>query len=205
MIKQLITLFMLAILLSSCTSMSTAWQESRELFEASRLLTTTDIRRESRWVLPANASFYIARSQHISSVSPEHANTLTSLLESAVSNSFNGVRVGLFPESPAYALSSAKRAGSNYVIYPRLLRWDDRHGTWTEILTSLREDTNEEIVASFGLDQALVQLIILDTTSGKQVDIARIESGSGWLSLYDDRPETILLPGLLEYFDSLRV
>ena len=50
-----------------------------------------------------------------------------------------------------------------------------------------------------------MQLIILDTMSGKQVDIARIESGSGWLSLYGDKPATILLPGLLEYFDSLRV
>ena len=205
MIKQAIYLGALALTLNSCGSMNAAWQESRQLFEASQLLTTTEIRRESRWVIPAHTSFYIARSQHISSVSPEHANTLTTLLETAVSNNFNGVRIGLFPESPDYALRSAQRAGSNYVVYPRLLRWDDRLGSWTEILGSLRQDSNEEIVASVGLDQALVQLIIADTMSGKQVDIARIESGSGWLSLYGDKPATILLPGLLEYFDSLRV
>lgn len=138
-------------------------------------------------------------------MNPAHANALTELLETAVSNSFSGVSIGLFPESPDYALRSAQRAGSNYVVYPRLLAWDDRLGTLTEILTSLRQDSNEEIVAKVGLDHALVQLIILDTMSGKQVDIARIESGSGWLSLYDDEPATILLPGLLEYFDSLRV
>jgi hypothetical protein len=204
-IKQSISFAALAFALVSCSSMNSAWQESRQLFEASQLLTTTAIRRETRWVIPAHASFYIARSQHISSVNPAHANALTDLLETAVSNSFSGVRIGLFPESPDYALRSAQRAGSNYVVYPRLLAWDDRLGTWTEILTSLRQDSNEEIVAKVGLDHALVQLIILDTMSGKQVDIARIESGSGWLSLYDDQPATILLPGLLEYFDSLRV
>ena len=204
-IKQLSILAVMGFMLGSCSSANFAWQESKDLFEASQLLTTTNIRRESRWVLPAHASFYIARSQNISSISAQHANTLTNLLETAVSSNFSGVRVGLFPESPAYALNSAQRSGINYVVYPRLLRWDDRLGNWTEILTSLRQDSNEEIVASFGLDKAQVQLIILDTVSGKQVDIVRIDSGSGWLSLYADKPESILLPGLLEYFDSLRV
>ena len=143
MIKQSIYLGALALTLNSCGSMNAAWQESRQLFETSQLLTTTEIRRESRWVIPAHASCYIARSQHISSVSPEHANTLTTLLETAVNNSFNGVRIGLFPESPDYALRSAQRASSNYVVYPRLLRWDDRLGSWTEILGSLRQDSNE--------------------------------------------------------------
>ncbi len=191
--------------LLGCTSLNSVYQESRELFEASKLLGTGEVVRDTNWVIPAHSSFYVARSNHLSNSNPEHANALIGLLETAISNSFSGVRIGLFPESTDFALRSAQRAGSNYVVYPRLLRWDDRLGTWTEVMTSLRQDSNEDIVAGFGLDQALVQLIIIDANSGKQVDLARIESGSGWLSLYGDNPATILLPSLMEYFSSLKV
>lgn len=191
--------------LLGCSSLNSAYQESRELFEASQLLGNGEVTRDSNWVIPAQSSFYVARSNHLSSSNPEHANVLIQLLETAIGNSFSGVRIGLFPESADFALRSAQRAGSNYVVYPRLLRWDDRLGTWSEIMTSLRQDSNQDIVDGFGLDQALVQLIIIDANSGKQVDLARIESASGWLSLYGDDPATILLPSLMEYFSSLRV
>ncbi len=191
------------LFVTACHVIDDAQYQSQQLILASGLITNGDIQRSSRWVLPRDSRFYVARSNALAELGQEHSTVLTRTVSTALAASFVSVRTGLFPESMEFALLSARSAGANFVVYPKLLIWDDKLGTWGEILESLRYDSNSEIVAGFGLDKALVQLIILDVPSGAMVDLVQVQAGSGLLSLYADRPESVLLPTLEAYFSEL--
>jgi hypothetical protein len=194
---------LLSLSLAGCSSLNMLYNDSREMVQGSGLIRSESITRNSRWVLPRNSSFYLARSSTLADVSIDETRTLTTVVEEAALRHFRRVRIGLFPESLDYSLTSASMAGANYVIYPTLLTWDDNLGTWTEIAQSLLNDSTDEIVTSFGLDQVAVQIIILDTATGNMVDLVKVESESGFFSLYGDQPGALLAPALENYFSNL--
>ena len=128
---------------------------------------------------------------------------VTSLVAAALNRQFSDIRVGGMPESLGLSITSARMAGANFVIYPKVLLWDDRVGTWGEIYRSLHSNGSEEIVQSFGLDRARLQIIIMDATNNIMVDLVEVEADSGLLSLYADQPGTLLIPALEDYFSKL--
>ncbi|MCH7815028.1 MAG: DUF4823 domain-containing protein [Proteobacteria bacterium] len=183
--------------------MNSIYYESHQLMQASGLIRTEAVHRSSRWVLPRDARLYLARSNALADISAEHSKVLTAAVENAILTSFSQVRTGLYPESVDFSLVSAGMAGANFVIYPKLLHWDDKLGSWSEIIASLRNDSSQGIVSKFGLDRVVVQIIILDVASGSLVDFVQVEAGSGLLSLYGDQPGSLLLPVLQAYFEKL--
>ena len=202
--SRIILVFML-VSSSACSVIDTAYYESQQFIRSSGLVRSGAIVRSSRWVLPRNSRFYVARSSALADLGQEHSKLLSDVIGAALSANFSQVRSGVFPESLEMSLLSARGAAANFVIYPKLLIWDDKLGTWREILDSLRNDSSQQIVDGFGLDRALVQLVIIDVPTGSMVDLVQLEAGSGVFSLYGDRPELLLLPTLEEYFAKLAV
>ncbi|NKB31815.1 MAG: DUF4823 domain-containing protein [Pseudomonadales bacterium] len=191
------------LLLNSCSTLNTVYHESHQLAQFAGIAPLNQVERNSRWVLPRDSSFYVAKNNDLAAMSIDGAAGLSQLVEQAITDHFSAVRGGLYPESLNNSLASAKMAGSQFVIYPKLLVWDDKLGTWAEIFYSLRNHSNQQIVAGFGLDRAAVQIIILDVASGDLVDFVQVEAGSGLFSLYGDQPANLILPTLSDYFSKL--
>jgi hypothetical protein len=199
-----IMLFSLLVL-SSCSTLNSVYYESHQLAQAAGLVSLNQVNRTSRWVLARDSSFYIAKNTDLASLSAESASGLSQIIEHAVGNHFSAIRSGLYPESIENSLASAQMAGSQFVIYPKLMVWDDKLGTWTEILNSLRNKSNQQILAEIGLDRAAVQIIILDVANEELVDFVLVEAGSGLFSLYGDNPSSLIMSPLSEFFSQLAV
>jgi len=191
------------LLVSGCSSLNTAYYEAHQLAQAVGVAPLSSVDRNDRWVIPRKARFYVAKNNVLADLSSDNSTLLTRLVEQSMRQHFGSVRQGLYPESLENSIRSAKMTGSQFVVYPKVLRWDDKLGTWTEIFYSLRNQSNSEIVEGFGLDRAAVQIIILDASSGAVVDFVHLEAGSGLFGLYGDRPESLIVPTLSDYFGQL--
>ena len=190
-------------LVTSCSPMSLVYHESENLLSKSGLVSFTEVSRRAGWALPAGSSFYVARSASMPRLAAAQSRDLADTLAEVIAGNFGAVRVGVVPESQEYAVNTARAAGMSFVVFPRLQVWDDRFGTWREIFQTLNGESSQAVVDGFGLDQARLQIIILDSTSGAMVDMANVAAESGLLSLYGDSPLTVLRPALEEYFSNL--
>ena len=198
-------MFFSLLALSSCSTLNSVYYESHQLAQTAGLVALNQVNRSSRWVLPRDSSFYVAKNNDLASLNAESASGLSQLIEQAISKHFSAIRSGVYPESIDNSLASAHMAGTQFVIYPKLMVWDDKLGTWTEILYSLRNNSNQQIMAGIGLDRAAVQIIILDVASGELVDFVVVEAGSGLFSLYGDNPASLIISPLSEFFSQLAV
>lgn len=197
----LLTLSVLS--LNACGTVQTALSESRSLLEASKLVSATDFQRSSRWTLPANAHVYLARNSYMEPGQAGAGAALTDALQAALQANFAQVRVGIYAESVEASMRTASMTAHQYLVYPHLLVWDDRNSTWTEILSSLRNQRNEQIVEGIGLDRVSLKLTIYDVTTGNQIDRVQIDASSGLLGMYGDHPPLLLAPALNSYFSAL--
>ena len=103
-----------------------------------------------------------------------------------------------------YAQSSANLKQLDYLVYPKIFLWRDTPGTWTEIGQLLRGSSSTVIVNEFGLNKVMLQLVLLESSTGQVIDIASIESQSGLLTLYEESPDSLLVTGVGQYFQSLQ-
>lgn len=193
-------IILLPLLLSSCTGLNSIYYQGHQVAQAIGVAPLSKIERNERWVLPRDTRFYLAKNNVLSEYSGDNAIALSRLVERSMSQHFGLIRQGLYPESLENSLASAQMAGSQFVVYPRILRWDNKHGTWSEIFYALRNDSNEDIVAGFGLDRAAVQIIIIDVSSGEMMDFVQVEAGSGLFGLYGDTPDSLISSALSSYF-----
>ena len=196
-------LSLIMLILNACSTVHMAMTESRGLLEAGKMVPAAGFQRSSRWTLPANAHVYLARNGYMNSSQPGAGAALTDALERSLQANFAQVRVGIYPESVEASMRTASMTAHQYLVYPHLLVWDDRNSTWTEIFSSLRNQSNEQIVEGIGLDRVSLKLTIYDVTTGNQIDRVQIEASSGLLGMYGDKPPQLLAPALNSYFSAL--
>ena len=190
-------------LLTACGTVHTALTESRGMLESSRLVSAAEITRSSRWTLPANAHVYLARNSHLDTARAGAGAALTDTLQNALQANFSQVRVGIYPESVEASMRTAAMTGHQYMVYPHLLVWDDKNSTWTEIVNSLRTQSNQQIVDGIGLDKVSLKLTIYDVNTGNQVDRVQIDAAGGLIGMHGDQPPILLAPVLDSYFSAL--
>lgn len=189
-------------LLAGCTSLSEIYLESRELVKTSYLVTTAETSRSSAWVLARQTHFYLARNNELTELNSLHSAALTEVIAEAIKNNFRHPTVGMLPESLPQALASADSVTADFLVFPNILIWDDRVSTWSETFDSLRYRGSLE-ASEFGLDKTRLQLVVMHAATGKVVDVVRIDSSSGVLTLYEDTPDKVVYPSLKSFFAGL--
>ncbi|MES3008078.1 MAG: DUF4823 domain-containing protein [Pseudomonadota bacterium] len=213
-----------AMSLLSCTGLQTLYNDSLAVSGSAGLTAEHRIERNSHWVLPQDTSFYVAMSGindvlvlspplepvHDESLEQQTSRDLrnppdqvSDLLIDEISLRFPRVLRAGQTESLFNARQSALSNGLDYVVYPRLLVWEDTAGTWSEIAATLRYTEGQALLDGFGLDRARLQLTVLETNSGRIMDVVSIDSRGGVLALYQENPQRLLASALGRYVDSL--
>lgn len=175
--------------------------------------------RNARWVLSQDSSFYVALSvsehgreddiQSLASLSADDEvvvqihNAVTDVLAVQIGRRFPRVMRSQQIESLFSARQSALQNRIDFVIYPRLLVWEDTVGTWSEIAHVLRVRETSQASSAFGLDRARLHLTVMDSTSGRILDVVSIDTRAGVLNLYEENPGQLLSSALGGYLDSL--
>jgi len=96
------------------------------------------------------------------------------------------VTVGIEMEAFDSALGTAKAGGYTYLLYPEILRWEDR----------ATESTGKPDVVS-------VKVSLVATEGAKVLDSAVVYGKSSWWTFGGDRPEHLLPKPLSDYAASL--
>lgn len=191
---------------SACTSLSELVISARDITMDSNLFRHGSSTRTSRWVLNRDTQFYVARNNRLTELNSTNSDALSVVIQRAISENFALSQVGLLPESFQQALTKADSLGADFLVFPSIVRWDDRVGFGPEVTPQLSYDGNSQISSKFGLDRALVQLMIVHAASGSVLDIIKLEASSGLLTPFSTSrvsPESILLPELQTLFASL--
>lgn len=219
--------------LLSCTGLQTIYHESSAISGRVGLTPDHQVQRYGHWVLPQDTSFYVAMSgindlvaiavpdaataldesaraidhglelSQVATVEANQPDQVSDLLMSEIGLRFPRVLRATEVESIFSARQSAASSGLDYVIYPRLLLWEDTAGTWSEIADTLRYAEGPALLAGFGLDRARLQLTLLEVNSGRIMDVVAIDSRGGLLALYQESPQRLLTSALGRYVDSL--
>ncbi|WP_397452131.1 DUF4823 domain-containing protein [Pseudomonas sp. NA-150] len=94
------------------------------------------------------------------------------------------------------ALSEARAAGANYLLYTRFAKADDRIGNTDEW-------HDQQALDRLGVDSGVIQLMLIETNTRYLIDTARIRSRGGLLTMHNTKPEDLLGPPLEDYARSL--
>ena len=94
------------------------------------------------------------------------------------------------------ALAEARAVGAHYVLYTRFARADDRIGNGDQWY-------DEEAVDRLGWDSAVVQMMLIETSTRYLIDTARVKARGGLLTLHDKTPEDLLGAPMRAYARSL--
>jgi len=222
MIKAMNGILLLSVV-TGCSNVQTLRGEVHQIYNEGLSLTSSaglfadhDITRSSHWVLSQDVSFYVALSGleefptlrptgpddiPIAQATPD--DRLSILLSAEVRRQFPRVLRAERTETLFDARQTAILNRIDFVMYPRVQLWEDTVGTWTEIADTLRYRSGQEVHDAFGLDRARIQLTVLDTTTGRIVDVVSINTRAGILGLYEETPDRLLVAALGRYVDSL--
>jgi hypothetical protein len=96
------------------------------------------------------------------------------------------VSLGKFPESMAEALDSAREKNAEYLVYPNVVRWEDRA---TEF--------------SGRRDQLEVKIDLIDLADSKLVFSREISASGKWMTDGGDTPNDLLEQPVEEYVNAL--
>ncbi|MDO8271295.1 MAG: DUF4823 domain-containing protein [Gammaproteobacteria bacterium] len=201
--------------LLSCTGMQALYNDGVAFSDHIGLTSDHQVERNAHWVLSQDTSFYVAMSGinelialTVPTALPATVDTnppdqVSDLLMSEIGLRFPRVMRAGEVESIFSARQSAASSGLDYVVYPRLLLWEDTAGTWSEIADTLRYTDSPALLDGFGLDRARLQLTLLEVNSGRIMDVVAIDSRGGLLALYQENPQRLLASALGRYVDSL--
>jgi hypothetical protein len=196
-------LLALSVSLGGCGTASLVIDEARYLADNSGLKTRITIDRSSQFALARASSFYLARNPTLDQLHSQYGFAATEALESALHSSFSQIETGLIPEDLESARRSADRLGIDYLLFPRIIHWDDDIGSWSELGASLLNENSAEIRERLGFDEAQLQIMVVHASTGAAVDKATITATSGLLTLYGDEPAKLIHGALIEFFQQL--
>jgi hypothetical protein len=91
-----------------------------------------------------------------------------------------------FPESLAEALESARKASAEYLVYPEIIRWEDRATEW-----------------SGRRDQLQLKIDLIDLSTSRAVFSREITATGKWMSDGGDSPRDLLGEPLQQYVNAL--
>jgi hypothetical protein len=133
--------------------------------------------RGDRGVLASGASVYVALAgdgEDIRFLNYEGSGRWTTeSIASALPNT--AITTGAREETLTQAVESARRLGLDYVVYPRILLWEDRAGETTGLP-----------------DRVAIQILVVEAASGESIDRRIVEATSGAYALRADHPQDLI-------------
>jgi hypothetical protein len=112
--------------------------------------------------------------------------TTTQVIQAEFAKHLRHVVTGVEHQTFDSALSMAQYEGLTYLIYPRILHWEDRATEW-----------------SGKSDKVSVKISIIEASSGNEIDAVIITGKSKWATLGGDHPQELLPKPVGEYVSSL--
>jgi hypothetical protein len=96
------------------------------------------------------------------------------------------VYISKFPESASEALENARRANLEYLVYPAVVRWEDRATEW-----------------SGRRDRLTLKIDLIDLATSSIVFSRQIEATGKWMSDGGDSPRDLLTDPAEQYVNAL--
>lgn len=194
--RNLAIAFALAML-GGCMSVSDMGNGVREQLSDAGVLNHSKTQRAHTWRLQPDSFIFIAQGHF---VPPGNAyprpNVVAEEAFKGFIDYFPMVRRARQAEGLEEAMSEARAAGANYLLYCRFAKADDRIGNENEW-----ED--QEAVDRLGVDTAVIHMMLVETNTRYLVDTATIRMRGGLLTMYDNKPQDLLAPPLEDYARSL--
>jgi hypothetical protein len=185
------------LLLAGCMKASDLADETLYQLSDVGVLDHSQMRRSSSWRLQPDSFIYIAQGHF---VPPGGAyprpNVVAEEAYKGFVEYFPLVRRAKTPLGLDESFVQAREAGAHYLLYSRFAYADDRIGT-------VEEWEDQEALDRLGIDSGVIQLMLIETNTHYLVDIARIRSRGGFLTLYDAKPEDLIGPPLQDYAQRL--
>ncbi|MDY7561297.1 DUF4823 domain-containing protein [Pseudomonas sp. 10B1] len=192
-----LVLLLTLLSLSGCMSISDMGQGAHDQLSDAGLLDHSDTNRANNRRLQPDSFIYIAQG---SFVPPGNAyprpNVVAEEAFKGFIEYFPMVRRAKAPMGLDEAMTEARAAGANYLLYTRFAKADDRIGNTDEW-------TDQQAVDRLGVDSGVIQLMLIETTTRYLIDTARIHTRGGLLTMRNTKPEDLLAPPLEDYARSL--
>jgi hypothetical protein len=196
MMRSLVLLLTL-LSLSGCMSISDMGQGAHDQLSDAGLLDHSNTNRAYNRRLQPDSFIYIAQGAF---VPPGNAyprpNVVAEEAFDGFIEYFPMVRRAKAPMGLDEALTEARAAGANYLLYTRFAKADDRIGNSDEW-------SDQQAVDRLGVDSGVIQLMVIETTTRYLIDTARIRTRGGLLTMRNTKPEDLLGPPLADYARSL--
>jgi hypothetical protein len=196
MMRSLVLLLTL-LSLSGCMSISDMGQGAHDQMSDAGLLDHSNTDRAYNRRLQPDSFIYIAQGAFIP---PGNAYPRPNVVAEEAFNGFIEyfpmVRRAKAPMGLDEALTEARAAGANYLLYARFAKADDRIGNSDEW-------SDQQAVDRLGVDSGVIQLMVIETTTRYLIDTARIHMRGGLLTMHNTKPEDLLGPPLEDYARSL--
>ncbi|WP_297846061.1 DUF4823 domain-containing protein [Pseudomonas sp.] len=192
-----LVLLLTMLSLSGCMSISDMGQGAHDQMSDAGLLDHSNTDRAYNRRLQPDSFIYIAQGAF---VPPGNAYPRPNVVAEEAFNGFIEyfpmVRRAKAPMGLDEALTEARAAGANYLLYTRFAKADDRIGNSDEW-------SDQQAVDRLGVDSGVIQLMVIETTTRYLIDTARIRTRGGLLTMHNTKPEDLLGPPLEDYARSL--
>jgi hypothetical protein len=188
-----IGLVLCLLLAAGCMKPSDMTQQARYYMGDAGLMDHYKITRSGNWRIQSDSQLYIAQG-HFVPVGHAYSrpNVVAEEAFAAAVQVFPMVRRAEQPLGLEQALDQARAQRSDYLLYSRFASARDGASTMAEW-----EETRR--FGDLGIDRAVLQLVLMETSSRRVVDFVVIESKGGFLQFYKASPEDLLRRPLEDY------
>ena len=195
MIRIMIILVSLASLLfaSGCRPMY-IFEKTKYYAEAFKLIAQSDVRRNNHRILAHDTRLYVAIPTGMAL--GDYDRTLAGWLESQFELYASYVLKGRQVESLPRAVQTAASKGLDYVLYGRLLIWENHIGSW-------REFEESPDISAVGRDRIQLRILLVEVPSADIVDVVAISGRSGILTFLGDQPGDLAFEPIDQFARSL--
>jgi hypothetical protein len=197
MMRSLVLLLAL-LALNGCMKVSDLGQGAHDQFSDAGLLDHSETRRISNWRLQPDSFIYIAQGAFAPARGGPNPrpNVVAEEAFNGFVEYFPMVRRARAPLGLDEAMNEARSSGAHYLLYTRFAKADDR-------ISNGDDWSDQEALDRLGIDNGVIQLMLVETSTRYLIDSARIRMRGGLLTLYDTRPQDLLGPPLEDYARSL--
>ncbi len=162
-----------------------------------RLVDNSQIGYHNNWVIPRDSRILVVSGPGLKIDEVNYQAALTKEVYQVFTARFPYTQ--RYPKSqPSLltALNTARNHRHQFVLYTQLLFFDDKVSNWIEWEYS-------EDIRRVGPDRISARLTLVETSSEYIVDSILLQSNSGWLTFYNDKPDELFRGPIEDYADRL--
>ena len=194
---RLIALIVVLVALAGCMKPSDMHREARYYLGDAGLMDHYQIHRSANRKLQSDSRLYIAQGHFVPVGHPyARPNIVAEEAFAAAVKVFPLVQRAAQPLGLEEALLAARAERSHYLLYTRFAGAREGVG-------SREQWESSQQWGDLGIDLAVLQLILMETSTGEIVDFVTIESRGGFLQFYKANAEDLLRAPLEDYTQRL--